>query len=107
MPRPRRKTLVREPDRRLFPQRFWISSFATDRLVLRLDRRPSLQESLDPNERCVASSRSSGVSARRDEARRDDHSPKPDERKDVLTDDGPVAIEVPRDRQGTFEPRLI
>jgi putative transposase len=24
-----------------------------------------------------------------------------------LTDDGPVAIEVPRDRQGTFEPRLI
>ena len=27
--------------------------------------------------------------------------------KTVLTDDGPVAIEVPRDRQGTFEPRLI
>jgi hypothetical protein len=25
----------------------------------------------------------------------------------VLTDDGPVAIEVPRDRQGTFEPQLI
>jgi len=25
----------------------------------------------------------------------------------VLTDDGPLAIEVPRDRQGTFEPRLI
>ena len=27
--------------------------------------------------------------------------------KTVLTDDGPLAIEVPRDRQGTFEPRLI
>ena len=27
--------------------------------------------------------------------------------KTVLTDDGPVAIEVPRDRAGTFEPRLI
>jgi transposase-like protein len=27
--------------------------------------------------------------------------------KTVLTDDGPLAIEVPRDRHGTFEPRLI
>jgi len=27
--------------------------------------------------------------------------------KTVLTDDGPLAIDVPRDRQGTFEPRLI
>src|SRR5262245_6725895 len=27
--------------------------------------------------------------------------------KRVLTDDGPVAIEVPRDREGTFEPQLI
>src|SRR5262245_50136010 len=27
--------------------------------------------------------------------------------KTVLTDDGPVAIAVPRDRDGTFEPRLI
>ena len=27
--------------------------------------------------------------------------------KTVLTDDGPVAIEVPRDRQSTFEPQLI
>ncbi len=27
--------------------------------------------------------------------------------KTVLTDDGPVPIEVPRDRQGTFEPQLI
>ena len=27
--------------------------------------------------------------------------------KTVLTDDGPVAIDVPRDRAGTFEPRLI
>jgi putative transposase len=27
--------------------------------------------------------------------------------KTVLTDDGPLAIEVPRDRQGTFEPRLM
>ena len=27
--------------------------------------------------------------------------------KTVLTDDGPVAIEVPRDRQGTFAPQLI
>ena len=27
--------------------------------------------------------------------------------KTVLTDDGPVAIEVPRDRLGTFEPQLI
>jgi putative transposase len=27
--------------------------------------------------------------------------------KTVLTDDGPLAIEVPRDREGTFEPRLI
>ena len=27
--------------------------------------------------------------------------------KTVLTDDGPVAIEVPRDRDGTFEPQLI
>lgn len=27
--------------------------------------------------------------------------------KTVLTDDGPLALEVPRDRQGTFEPRLI
>ena len=27
--------------------------------------------------------------------------------KTVLTDDGPLAIEVPRDRDGTFEPRLI
>ena len=25
--------------------------------------------------------------------------------KPVLTDDGPLAIEVPRDREGTFEPR--
>ena len=25
----------------------------------------------------------------------------------MLTDDGPVAIEVPRDRAGTFEPQLI
>jgi transposase-like protein len=42
--------------------------------------------------------------------------PKPDARtnqrngisgKTVLTDDGPVAIEVPRDREGPFEPRLI
>ena len=24
-----------------------------------------------------------------------------------MTDDGPLAIEVPRDRAGTFEPRLI
>ena len=27
--------------------------------------------------------------------------------KTVLTDDGPVGIEVPRDRAGTFEPQLI
>lgn len=27
--------------------------------------------------------------------------------KTVLTDDGPLALEVPRDREGTFEPRLI
>ncbi len=27
--------------------------------------------------------------------------------KTVLTDDGPVGIEVPRDREGTFEPQLI
>jgi transposase-like protein len=27
--------------------------------------------------------------------------------KTVLTDDGPVTIEVPRDRTGTFEPQLI
>jgi transposase-like protein len=27
--------------------------------------------------------------------------------KTVVTDDGPVAIEVPRDREGTFEPQLI
>jgi len=27
--------------------------------------------------------------------------------KRVLTDDGPVAVEVPRDRDGTFEPQLI
>jgi transposase-like protein len=27
--------------------------------------------------------------------------------KTVLTDDGPVTIEVPRDREGTFEPQLI
>src|SRR5262249_19411255 len=27
--------------------------------------------------------------------------------KTVLTDDGPVAIEVPRDRDGSFEPQLI
>jgi transposase-like protein len=27
--------------------------------------------------------------------------------KTVLTDDGPVAIEIPRDREGTFEPQLI
>jgi transposase-like protein len=27
--------------------------------------------------------------------------------KTVLTDDGPLALEVPRDRAGTFEPRLI
>ena len=27
--------------------------------------------------------------------------------KTVLTDDGPLALEVPRDRDGTFEPRLI
>jgi putative transposase len=42
--------------------------------------------------------------------------PKPDETtnhrngstgKTVLTDDGPLPIDVPRDREGTFEPRLI
>ena len=27
--------------------------------------------------------------------------------KTVLTDDGPVPLEVPRDREGTFEPQLI
>jgi putative transposase len=27
--------------------------------------------------------------------------------KTVLTDDGPLAVEIPRDRDGTFEPRLI
>src|SRR5688500_7557379 len=27
--------------------------------------------------------------------------------KTVLTDDGPLAIEVPRDRDGSFEPRLV
>ena len=27
--------------------------------------------------------------------------------KTVLTDDGPLPLEVPRDRDGTFEPRLI
>src|SRR5204863_2358311 len=27
--------------------------------------------------------------------------------KTVLTDDGPLSIEVPRDREGSFEPRLI
>jgi putative transposase len=27
--------------------------------------------------------------------------------KTVLTDDGPVVLDVPRDRAGTFEPRLI
>jgi hypothetical protein len=27
--------------------------------------------------------------------------------KTVLTDDGPLSIEVPRDREGMFEPRLI
>src|SRR6266508_1565024 len=27
--------------------------------------------------------------------------------KTVLTDDGPLAIDVPRDRDGSFEPRLI
>jgi putative transposase len=26
--------------------------------------------------------------------------------KPVLTDDGPLAIEVPRDREGSFEPRV-
>jgi putative transposase len=25
----------------------------------------------------------------------------------VLTDDGPLTIDVPRDREGTFEPRLV
>ena len=25
----------------------------------------------------------------------------------MLTDDGPLALDVPRDREGTFEPRLI
>ena len=25
----------------------------------------------------------------------------------VLTDEGPLALDVPRDREGTFEPRLI
>ena len=27
--------------------------------------------------------------------------------KTVLTDDGPLSLDVPRDRDGTFEPRLI
>jgi transposase-like protein len=27
--------------------------------------------------------------------------------KTVLTDDGPLALDVPRDREGTFEPRLV
>lgn len=27
--------------------------------------------------------------------------------KTVLTDDGPLAFDVPRDREGTFEPKLI
>ena len=27
--------------------------------------------------------------------------------KTVITDDGPLPIDVPRDRDGTFEPRLI
>src|SRR5688572_32962433 len=27
--------------------------------------------------------------------------------KTVLTDDGPLALDIPRDREGTFEPRLI
>ena len=27
--------------------------------------------------------------------------------KRVLTDDGPMAVEIPRDREGTFEPQLI
>src|SRR4249920_1288653 len=27
--------------------------------------------------------------------------------KRVLTDDGPMAVEIPRDRNGTFEPQLI
>ena len=27
--------------------------------------------------------------------------------KTVLTDDGPLALDIPRDRDGTFEPRLI
>src|SRR5213593_2283338 len=27
--------------------------------------------------------------------------------KTVLTDDGPLPIDVPRDREGTFEPRLV
>jgi transposase-like protein len=27
--------------------------------------------------------------------------------KRVITDDGPIAVEIPRDRHGTFEPRLI
>jgi transposase-like protein len=42
--------------------------------------------------------------------------PKPDDttkhrngttEKRVLTDDGPIAVEIPRDRHGTFEPQLI
>lgn len=42
--------------------------------------------------------------------------PKPDDttnhrngrsEKHVLTDDGPIAVEIPRDRDGTFEPQLI
>src|SRR3954470_4108955 len=28
-------------------------------------------------------------------------------RKTVLTDDGPLSLDVPRDREGSFEPRLI
>ena len=27
--------------------------------------------------------------------------------KRVVTDDGPMAVEIPRDREGTFEPQLI
>ena len=71
-------------------------------------RRPAVQEGADRARAGRRADAPSRLSARRRASPSDTTNHRNGTSgKTVLTDDGPLAIEVPRDREGTFEPQLI